>query len=151
MSAGADGSAVTAQVAALRARYTRVQPEDLPGEAARGALVVDTRPVEQRERDGALPGALVIDRNVLEWRLDPTSPYRLSQVSPQSRIVLVCDQGFSSTLAAASLQSLGLTDATDVVNGFQGLVAHDDPAHAQDRQRDRGGTIRRNPGHSRAT
>ena len=116
-------SAVAGQIAALRTRYERVLPGDLLGEMARGALVIDTRPMEQRLRDGELPGSVVVDRNVLEWRLDPTSPERLPQVTPQSRVIVVCNEGYSSTLAAASLQSLGLVRATDLEDGFQGLVA----------------------------
>ena len=82
---------------------------DLPALRARGALIVDIRPVEQRERDGALPGAVVIDRNVLEWRLDPTSPHRIDGLADADReIVIVCNEGYSSSLAAASLQQLGL-------------------------------------------
>jgi rhodanese-related sulfurtransferase len=86
---------------------------------AAGALVVDIRPVEQRRRDGDLPGALVIDRNVLEWRLDPTSPYRTLDVARDRRVIIVCDEGYSSSLAAATLQELGLPRATDLVGGFQ--------------------------------
>jgi rhodanese-related sulfurtransferase len=103
-----------------RERLDRVRPEDLDAEVARGALVVDVRPVEQRERDGELPGAVVVDRNVLEWRLDPTSPHRLDVVtSADQRIVLVCNEGYSSSLAAATLRELGLSRATDLVGGFQ--------------------------------
>lgn len=120
---GADASAVGALVASLRTSYERVLPADLPGELIAGALVVDTRPVEQRERDGDLPGAVVVDRNVLEWRLDPTSEHRIPGAGPDRRIVVVCDQGYSSTLAAVSLQGLGLPRATDLVDGFQGLLA----------------------------
>jgi rhodanese-related sulfurtransferase len=80
---------------------------------------VDTRPVEQRLRDGELPGAVVVDRNVLEWRLDPTSPYRLPEAGdPERRVIVVCDQGYSSSLVAATLQELGLRRATDLVGGF---------------------------------
>ena len=122
MSAEDDTSSVAALVAMLRRSYVRVCPRELPDEMARGALVIDTRPVEQRSRDGELPGAIVIDRNVLEWRLDPTSPHRLAQVTPQSRIIVVCNEGFSSTLAVASLHSLGLSRATDLVDGYQGLL-----------------------------
>ena len=83
-------------------------------------LVVDIRPVELRERVGLLPGALVVDRNVLEWRLDPTSPHRLPEVtSADLRIVLVCDEGYASSLAATELRRLGLHRATDLDGGFQ--------------------------------
>jgi len=103
-----------------RLALDRVQPADLASEIAAGALVVDTRPAEQRHRDGDLPGALVIDRNVLEWRLDPTSPDRIKEVTgPDRRIIIVCNQGYSSSLAAATLRRLGLERATDLAGGFQ--------------------------------
>jgi rhodanese-related sulfurtransferase len=113
-------AAIDLLLAAVREGLDRVQPADLAAEVSRGALVVDTRPMEQRGRDGALPGALVIDRNVLEWRLDPTSPHRIPQVAEADlRVVIVCNEGYSSSLAAASLRSLGLHRATDLVGGFQ--------------------------------
>jgi rhodanese-related sulfurtransferase len=109
---------------ARRSLPPRATPGDLPGLRARGALIVDIRPVEQRERDGALEGAIVIDRNVLEWRLDPTSPHRLDGITDADReIVIVCNEGYSSSLAAWSLQQLGLRGATDLAGGFQALVA----------------------------
>ena len=83
-------------------------------------LVVDIRPVELRDRDGALPGAVVVDRNVLEWRLDPTSPHRLPEATGSDLcVVLVCDEGYASSLAAAELRRLGLRRATDLEGGFQ--------------------------------
>jgi rhodanese-related sulfurtransferase len=121
---GTDTSAVAALLAIARQHLERVEPQDLETERAAGALVVDIRPVEQRLRDGELPGAVVVDRNVLEWRLDPTSPYRIAEADPDRRVILVCDQGYSSSLAAATLQSLGLHRATDLVGGFQALLAH---------------------------
>ena len=103
-----------------RAGLDRVQPGELAAELAAGALVVDIRPVEQRLRDGELPGALVIDRNVLEWRLDPTSPHRVAEASdPARRVVVVCNEGYSSSLAAATLRRIGLERATDLVGGYQ--------------------------------
>ena len=87
---------------------------------ADGALVVDIRPIHQRERDGELLGAVVIDRTVLEWRLDPSSPYRLSvSDNADRRIVIVCNEGYSSSLAAHMLQMLGLVNATDLIGGYQ--------------------------------
>jgi rhodanese-related sulfurtransferase len=104
----------------VRRGLDRVEVDDLERRAAAGALVVDIRPSEQRQRHGLLPGAVVIDRNVLEWRLDPTSPDRLDEAGdPQRQIVLVCQQGYSSSLAAASLQQVGLPNATDLVGGFE--------------------------------
>ena len=98
----------------------RVQPDELADAFARGALVIDTRPFEQRQRDGALPGALVVDRNVLEWRLDPTSANRLRQVEHHDHeVVIVCNEGYSSSLAASTLRDLGLHRATDLAGGFQ--------------------------------
>jgi rhodanese-related sulfurtransferase len=107
-------------LAAARARLDRVDVASLEGERAAGALIVDIRPREQRDRDGELPGALVIDRNVLEWRLDPASPHRIAAASSHDvRIVIVCNEGYSSSLAAATLQDLGLHRATDLVGGYQ--------------------------------
>ena len=106
-------------LAEARARLDRVTAEDLAGEVAEGALVVDTRPQDQRDRDGALPGAIVIDRNVLEWRLDPSSPNRIPEASYDRRVIIVCNEGFSSSLAAATLRDIGVTRATDLAGGFQ--------------------------------
>jgi rhodanese-related sulfurtransferase len=101
-----------------RSRLRRVTVAELEGELANGALLVDTRPIEQRERDGEIPGALVIDRNVLEWRLDPRSEDRIAETSYDRRIIVFCNEGYSSSLAAATLRELGL-DATDLVGGYQ--------------------------------
>jgi rhodanese-related sulfurtransferase len=103
-----------------RAGLDRVEPQELAQEVRLGAVVVDTRPVEQRQRDGALPGAIIVDRNVLEWRLDPTSPNKLPiDIDDETRVIVVCNEGYSSSLAAASLQRLGLRRATDLAGGFQ--------------------------------
>lgn len=110
---------------ARRRLPARPGPADLPALVARGALLVDIRPAEQRAHDGELAGAVVIDRNVLEWRLDPTSPHRLPEASdPDREIVLVCNEGYASSLAAATLQDLGLHRATDLAGGFQAVLAH---------------------------
>lgn len=112
-------AAIDVLLESARAGLDRVEPEDLAAELTAGALVVDIRPVEQRDRDGALPGALVIDRNVLEWRLDPTCPHHVPEMTdPDRRVVIVCNQGYSSSLAAATLRRLGLTRATDLNGGF---------------------------------
>jgi rhodanese-related sulfurtransferase len=113
-------SAVARLLTECRADLDRVLPEELALELANGALVVDTRPLEQRTRDGQLPGALVIDRNVLEWRLDPSSPSRLlGHDDPDRRVIIVCNEGYSSSLAAHTLRRLGLARATDLVGGYQ--------------------------------
>jgi rhodanese-related sulfurtransferase len=111
-------------LAAARARLVRVGPAEAARLMAEGGLLVDTRPVEQRRRDGEVPGALVIDRNVLEWRLDPASAHRVPNVAGYDQpIVVMCDEGYSSSLAAASLQDLGLAGATDLEGGFQAWAA----------------------------
>lgn len=120
MSRADDGSAIGRLLEESRRTLDRVEPGQLAAVQAAGALVVDIRPLEQRRRDGELPGAVVIDRNVLEWRLDPSSPYRLPVADdPDRRIVVVCNEGYSSSLAARTLQQLGLPNATDLRGGFQ--------------------------------
>jgi hypothetical protein len=85
----------------VRFGLDRVDPADLASEVAAGALVIDTRPIEQRQRDGELPGALIIDRNILEWRLDPSCPHHVAEAdSANLRMIIVCDEGYSSSLAA---------------------------------------------------
>lgn len=112
--------AIDALLETARQGLDRVQPANLASEIAAGALVVDTRPTEQRQRDGGLPGALIIDRNVLEWRLDPTSPHHIPELTDANRrIIIVCNEGYGSSLAAATLRQLGLSRATDLVGGFQ--------------------------------
>lgn len=116
-------SAIEVLLARARAGLDRVEPNGLADEVAAGAILIDIRPLEQRQQDGELPGAIVIDRNVLEWRLDPTSPDRLHTATDANiRYVIVCNQGYSSSLAAATLLELGLHRATDLVGGFQALV-----------------------------
>ena len=115
-----DGSAIARLLAEYRNDLVRVPPDQLAAVQAAGALVVDIRPVHQRERDGDLPDAVVIDRTVLEWRLDPSSPHRLSIADDRDRlIVIVCNEGYSSSLAAHTLQVLGLVNATDLIGGYQ--------------------------------
>ena len=109
---------------AVRAHLQRVSPADAARAAERGALLVDIRPLELRARDGLIPGALVIGRNVLEWRLDPTSPDRVVDIDGDTRqVILVCDEGYASSIAARSLQEIGLERATDMIGGFQAWVS----------------------------
>ncbi len=114
-------SAIDERMAEARARLApRVSASDLDHAIANGALVVDTRSAAQRDRDGALPGAVVMERNVLEWRLDPTSPHRIAAMDgPDRRVIVVCDEGYASSLAAAGLLDLGLTNVTDLAGGYQ--------------------------------
>ncbi|MCU1536783.1 MAG: Rhodanese domain protein [Humibacillus sp.] len=131
-------SAVDDLLAQARCGLDRLTPEQAWHETQAGALLVDTRTAAQRSRQGELPGALVIDRTVLEWRLDPTSPARIPEaVDHGVRVIVVCRQGYSSSLAAASLRSLGLTRSTDVVGGVEawvaaGLPVSDEPADVRE-------------------
>ncbi|OBG30564.1 sulfurtransferase [Mycobacterium alsense] len=105
-----------------RRRLQRLTPAEVPGALRRGAVLVDIRPQAQRVREGALPGALLIERNVLEWRCDPTSDARLPEaVGDDVEWVIVCSEGYTSSLAAAALLDIGLHRATDVVGGYHGL------------------------------
>jgi rhodanese-related sulfurtransferase len=120
---GDDRVSIDEILARARARLDRVDPADLATEQARGALIVDIRPTEQRSHDGVLPGAVIIDRNVLEWRLDPSCEHHIAQVTDYDmRIVIVCNEGYQSSLAAAQLRALGLHRATDLIDGFQGWL-----------------------------
>jgi rhodanese-related sulfurtransferase len=103
-----------------RRRITRVGPHELEGLVAEGGLIIDIRPAEQRRREGAMPGAAVVERNVLEWRLDPKSDHRLADVRDLHQpVVVVCSAGYASSLAAASLTDLGFEHAADLVGGYQ--------------------------------
>ncbi|MFE7748473.1 rhodanese-like domain-containing protein [Streptomyces sp. NPDC057428] len=104
----------------VRAGYTRVGPDEAAAAAEQGALLVDIRYAALREADGLIPGALVIERNELEWRLDPRGSHRVPEaVSHDLRIVIICNEGYASSLAVASLRQLGLHRATDLTGGFQ--------------------------------
>ncbi|MDQ0840385.1 rhodanese-like domain-containing protein [Streptomyces sp. V1I6] len=107
-------------LARVRAGLDRVGPKEACTAAADGALPVDIRYAELREHDGLIPGALVIERNELEWRLDAQGSHRVPQATGHDlRIVVICNEGYASSLAAASLHQLGLYRATDLVGGFQ--------------------------------
>jgi rhodanese-related sulfurtransferase len=112
-------STVDRHLAAARAGLDRVDPADLATEVAAGALVVDLRPAADRAAEGALPGALVIERIHLEWRLDPTSEHRIPEATPDRRVILVCNEGYASSLAAATLRELGVARATDLAGGYR--------------------------------
>lgn len=98
---------------------SRCSPRETFEEMTGGALVIDIRGDEQQRRDGLIPGAITIRRNVLEWRCDPRCRWRHAKIKSHSqRVILVCDQGYQSSLAAANLQRLGLKRATDMSGGF---------------------------------
>jgi len=106
-------------LAAARSRLDRVDPADLDDAIASGDLLVDIRPEANRVAEGDMPGAIVMERNVLEWRLAPESPDRLPGIGPDQRVILVCNDAYASSLAATVLLDLG-RPATDLVGGFRG-------------------------------
>jgi len=111
-------------LAAARARLTRVTPLEAAARVAAGAVLVDIRPAAQRAHEGEVPGALVVERNVLEWRFDPVSDARLPVATGYDvEVVVLCSEGYTSSLAADALRSLGLTRATDVIGGFRAWAA----------------------------
>ncbi|MEV7180464.1 rhodanese-like domain-containing protein [Kitasatospora sp. NPDC093679] len=111
-------------VARARAGVHRPGPAEAFAAAAEGALLVDIRPVAQRAREGGIPGALVIERNVLEWRLDPAGSHRIPEaVDHAVHWIVVCSEGYASSLAAASLRELGLHRATDLDGGYVSWAA----------------------------
>jgi rhodanese-related sulfurtransferase len=106
-------------LATARARLRRLGPQETFVALERGAILIDIRPAAQRAEHGEIPGAMVIERNVLEWRLDPRSDARLSFATRYDlEVIITCQEGYTSSLAAASLQDLGLTRATDLAGGF---------------------------------
>ncbi|GGO88089.1 rhodanese-like domain-containing protein [Wenjunlia tyrosinilytica] len=107
-----------------RARIGRLTPEQARGAVEAGAVLVDTRYQALRERDGLIPGAVIVERNELEWRFDPACPYKLPQaVDHDVHVIVVCNEGYASSLAAASLRDLGLRRADDLDGGFQAWAA----------------------------
>jgi rhodanese-related sulfurtransferase/mannose-6-phosphate isomerase-like protein (cupin superfamily) len=105
---------------AARARLQRVSPEQAYEVLGAGAVLVDIRPAAQRAHEGEIPGAILVERNVLEWRFDPASDARLPIANGYGlRVIVVCSAGYASSLAAASLQDVGLFRATDLIGGFQ--------------------------------
>jgi len=116
-------SRVDGLLKAARSQLVRLAAAEVPLALARGAILVDIRPAAQRAVEGEVPpelGALVIERNVLEWRCDPTSDARLPQATDEAvEWVILCSQGYTSSLAAAALKNLGLHRATDVIGGYQ--------------------------------
>ena len=109
---------------AARTGPPRLTPAQALEAVRAGALLVDTRTDEQRARQGDLPGAVVVDRTVLEWRLDPDSPWRIPEATGRDvQVVVVCRQGYSSSIAAASLRALGLHRATDLAGGVEAWLA----------------------------
>jgi rhodanese-related sulfurtransferase len=118
-----------------RRRIHRVGPHELQDIVAEGGLIVDIRPDAQRREEGSLPGALIVERNVLEWRFDPTGSSRLPEARGTDQpVVIVCSEGYASSLAAASLADLGYARAADLVGGYQAWRTWFDPDTAAERQ-----------------
>ena len=104
-------------LAGARSRLARLGPQETHRAMGRGAVLVDIRPAAQRAEHGEIPGAIIIERNVLEWRLDPRSDARLSFTRYDLEVIVTCQEGYTSSLAAAALQDLGLHRATDLDGG----------------------------------
>jgi rhodanese-related sulfurtransferase len=127
-------SAVEEMLARARARLDRVTAHEVAG-LGDDALLVDIRPAHNRAAEGEIPGSVPVERIVLEWRLDPHGEHKLDGVTEDTVVVVVCNEGYSSSLAADTLQTLGLTRATDLVGGFQawreaGLPVREGPTPA---------------------
>ena len=111
---------VDALLAEARRGLDRLEPPDAASAIAAGAVLIDIRSELQRERDGVVPGSVFFPRNVLEWRCDPESPACDERVGDRGRLLIVmCDEGYQSSLAAANLRRLGFERATDLAGGFQ--------------------------------
>ena len=122
--AAGEASAVDTLLAAERARILRFDPTDAARAARAGALLVDIRPSEDRRSFGLIPDALIIGRNVLEWRLDPTGADRIPDADdPDRAVIVLCNEGYASSLAAASLRDLGRTNTADLIGGFHAWAA----------------------------
>jgi rhodanese-related sulfurtransferase len=113
-----------------RRRLTRLTPGQAHQASTAGAVVVDIRPVAQRAAEGELPGALVVERNVLEWRFDPASDARLAIADHDLAVVVLCQEGYTSSLAAVALHELGVWRATDVIGGYAAWRQSDVPLWA---------------------
>jgi rhodanese-related sulfurtransferase len=123
ISAPPGSKTIDEMLAQARERLHRLGPRETSDAVAAGALLVDIRPAAQRADEGEIPGALLVERNVLEWRFDPASAARLPQARYDLQIVVFCSAGYTSSLAAAALQELGVRGATDLDGGFQAWQA----------------------------
>jgi rhodanese-related sulfurtransferase len=109
---------IGARLEQARSNLHRLAPAEVPGRLAAGAVLVDIRPAQQRMQ-GEIPGAHIVERNVLEWRFDPSSEAALPIASHALEVIVICQEGYQSSLAAESLIELGVTKATDVIGGFE--------------------------------
>jgi len=116
-------SAIDTFVAKARAGVDRPDPARALELQEQGALVVDIRPHANRAAEGEIPGSVIVERIHLEWRLAPDSEWRLPDVRPDRTVIVVCNEGWASSLAAADLRRLGLEHATDLDGGFRAWAA----------------------------
>ncbi|GAA2993714.1 rhodanese-like domain-containing protein [Kitasatospora albolonga] len=117
-------SGIDALLARSREGVHRPGPAEASAAQRRGALLVDIRPQAQRAREGEIPGVLLIERNVLEWRLDPAGSHRIPEATgPELEVIVLCSEGYTSSLAAAALREIGLPRATDLDGGFRAWAA----------------------------
>ncbi|NUR30167.1 MAG: rhodanese-like domain-containing protein [Catenulispora sp.] len=116
-------SSVDVFLEAARAELERVTPQQADVLRREGALLVDIRPVANRAAEGEIPGAVPVERIHLEWRLAPDSEWRLPGVSSESLVIVYCNEGYASSLAARDVRRLGLHRATDVIGGFRAWAA----------------------------
>lgn len=131
MSRPAGSCSIDQMLAQARSRLQRLTPAQAHDAVAAGALLVDIRPGWQRAAEGAVPGALLVERNHLEWRFDPACDARLPQATGYDvQVIVLCSEGYTSSLAADSLRTLGLHRATDVIGGFQAWSARSLPVRA---------------------
>jgi rhodanese-related sulfurtransferase len=122
-------------LAEARRGLERLEPSQAADAMAAGAVLVDVRSESQRERDGVVPESVFFPRNVLEWRCDPASAYRDERVSdPARQVIVMCNEGYQSSLAAANLKRLGLERATDLAGGFQAWRAAGLPVSPAERR-----------------
>jgi rhodanese-related sulfurtransferase len=121
---------------AARARLRRVTPAEAHDAQAGGAVILDTRTYEQRREHGVIPGAIVMSRNIIEWRVDPTSGWEDPEVVARTGpLIVMCQEGYASSLAAATLVDLGVDDATDMIGGFEAWKAAGLPVAGADESR----------------
>ncbi len=134
MSQPAGALTIDEVLAVARSRLTRLSPEQVQRAAAAGAVLVDIRPQAQRQAEGEIPGALIVERNVLEWRFDPASQSRLPIADYDLQLIVFCSEGYTSSLAAAVLRDLGVHRATDLDGGFRAWRAAGLPTVAWSQQ-----------------
>ncbi|CAN5920757.1 rhodanese-like domain-containing protein [soil metagenome] len=123
-------AAIDRQLAQVRRRLRRLSPVESAGAVEEGAVLVDIRPAAQRAAEGEVPGAMIIERNVLEWRFDPSCSACLPEAGYDLQVIVMCQESYTSSLAAACLQDLGVSRATDLDGGFAAWRAAGLPTQA---------------------